>query len=1251
MAPRVKKVLKFAGLGLAIGAVSVLAGLLPLNLFFVKSAISEAVQTASGLRLELQGPVRLRLGPRPSLTASEIALLRPGGNTVAVKLEQVKAVSRLGFLLRGEWRLKGLRLTGLELDFCELATLPAVSGESGGTGALPEFPAIDELQLEFRSGCSIAEDYPPYLPDEGSLRAKLPYEGAAQWVVDGRSAGEDWRLDLTTGNLNHLPIGPESWPVNAAVTLLSSRLDFVGELADPLGQPGLAGDVALEIPRVEHLSSWLALDTAVSGPLRLDGRLAANAEAFGIEDLSGSWNGLEFAGSVQWSTAKKRPRLDFDLALGVFDPAILENSPASPGEAMAESFDLRPLMDGLAAFDGRFRLHVDQIRNRAVNLQDLTLAGALDQGTLDLESFRAEIEGIPVQAQASWNTGAPCPTLESSLAFDMADFSALNRLIGDDIHLQGQLTRGEINTSSCGADVAAHHDSLEATVSLEGLEAALGPDSPVWAIEQANLSGGWREPGLASLNGLRGDSPIALEIAFGSVEAMTSGATWPMRLELDTPDLEFDTSGQLRLTADQLAGSWTFDGRFGNSDLRGDIDWPGAYSGNTARFELKAKNLDIGELVEAFSEPTGRADKAATNWQEVLKSSDWLEQQLSLPSIDFTIRADRIAGLRREAHNVLLEARLDDRVIEDGRLELMLQDFSLRGTLNADLTARPWRVNYDSKLDRIDIGKALDSFGLAAGVDARAREASLSYRSQGDNLEEVLLQSELNVAFVDIRWNFTLGPEDLPFDLRLDTLDFSTRPGQGTTWESHGTLNEVPAHAFLQAPDLATMLDRSKSFPFTLALQTGRDINLVQADLQRSRAGERRMTFSWSGALAGEQDVDLRTLRPPLPEFEFGSSLVIGDARLDFQNLQAVIGESRASGRVGLVYENPGYFIDIELDSPYIETDDLVLWAEDWRNSRERITGRKDTATAETQTGDEEISGGVFDLINQWFDDITGSNRIHGKLQVDRLFSSGELLGHLDLALRFEDGDLLIEPATLKLPGANVDVRYNSSRAGEGFLADLDLHVEKLDYGGLLRLLDPESTAQGTVHLDVKLDAQSPTPGSAAKHLNGILDIALFPENIGAHFLDLWATNLVFALLPAAESGEKKMNCLVGRFRVENGLMIPDTLFLDTTDIIVRARGDIDLGNRELDLWVGPQAKRERFLSISTPLEVKGSFDDFEVGMVPGGFITTMIRWYYNLIYVPWKWLTGERFPADGLETCYVAMDWPWPPEEGAAPP
>jgi len=118
------------------------------------------------------------------------------------------------------------------------------------------------------------------------------------------------------------------------------------------------------------------------------------------------------------------------------------------------------------------------------------------------------------------------------------------------------------------------------------------------------------------------------------------------------------------------------------------------------------------------------------------------------------------------------------------------------------------------------------------------------------------------------------------------------------------------------------------------------------------------------------------------------------------------------------------------------------------------------------------------------------------------------------------------------------------------------------------------------------------------------------------------------------------MNCMVARFEVEDGLMESKKILLDSTDVLVHGRGSIDLGQRKLNLLFAPQAKLEKFLSISTPIRVSGPFDDFNVRVAGGGFVMTMFRWYMSLIYVPYKWLTGERFPADGLTTCYHAMDW-----------
>ena len=86
-------------------------------------------------------------------------------------------------------------------------------------------------------------------------------------------------------------------------------------------------------------------------------------------------------------------------------------------------------------------------------------------------------------------------------------------------------------------------------------------------------------------------------------------------------------------------------------------------------------------------------------------------------------------------------------------------------------------------------------------------------------------------------------------------------------------------------------------------------------------------------------------------------------------------------------------------------------------------------------------------------------------------------------------------------------------------------------------------------------------------------------------------------------------------------------VLLDSTDVIVRGKGEIDIGNRTIKMVAAPQAKREKLLSMSTPIAVTGPWNDLQIGVGGAGFVGTLFRWYMTLIYVPYKWITGERFP------------------------
>jgi uncharacterized protein involved in outer membrane biogenesis len=281
----------------------------------------------------------------------------------------------------------------------------------------------------------------------------------------------------------------------------------------------------------------------------------------------------------------------------------------------------------------------------------------------------------------------------------------------------------------------------------------------------------------------------------------------------------------------------------------------------------------------------------------------------------------------------------------------------------------------------------------------------------------------------------------------------------------------------------------------------------------------------------------------------------------------------------------------------------------------------------------------VLTLINQEFDEITEGASFDITLDIEEMRSAGTLLGKTQIGIMMDDKEFHLQPLQITLGDGSVEAEFHSNYVEGGIESALNINIDAFEYDGLMRLFDPESQAGGHFYLNAELSSLSPDASSVLNNLQGKMDLLVFPDDIAAGFLDLWASNLILALLKSGADSSKKLNCMVAHFDVEDGVMKTHKTFLDSTEIIVHIRGTIDLIAKQLDLIIAPQAKTEKFLSVSTPIEVKGPLDDFKTSATAGGLAMTMVRWYYGLIYVPWKWLTGQRFPADGIETCFNAFD------------
>jgi uncharacterized protein involved in outer membrane biogenesis len=155
---------------------------------------------------------------------------------------------------------------------------------------------------------------------------------------------------------------------------------------------------------------------------------------------------------------------------------------------------------------------------------------------------------------------------------------------------------------------------------------------------------------------------------------------------------------------------------------------------------------------------------------------------------------------------------------------------------------------------------------------------------------------------------------------------------------------------------------------------------------------------------------------------------------------------------------------------------------------------------------------------------------------------------------------------------------------------------------------------------------------------NGYIDFSGRLENLKAGIIDLWAVNLIAAVVSKEEENQSKINCLVGRWTMKNGLLKPDVFLIDTTKIRICGKGQVDFKKEHIDLKMAPTPKKSEYFSLATPIEVNGKFSDFGVGLQPGGLIGTAVRFIVSPVSATIRRLFGKELPADGKDVCAMPI-------------
>ena len=246
-----------------------------------------------------------------------------------------------------------------------------------------------------------------------------------------------------------------------------------------------------------------------------------------------------------------------------------------------------------------------------------------------------------------------------------------------------------------------------------------------------------------------------------------------------------------------------------------------------------------------------------------------------------------------------------------------------------------------------------------------------------------------------------------------------------------------------------------------------------------------------------------------------------------------------------------------------------------------------------------------------------------GKVLPDSKFAA-ERWNAMDMDIVFK-GQHIIRPESLPLQDLSVHAVMNNAQ----------LQLAPLTFG----------VAEGKIESEVRIDGRSP-PLKAQIHgkIVGLQLSELFPKvqlmkkslgrmdgaialesrgnsiagllgqgtgearlyvrdgTLSKQMLDLAALNVGSIVVGKLFGDDKEVHlrCAVADFTVVDGLAKTRIVKMSTDDAVVEATGTIDLGTEEMNLRIKPESLEWKFFSLRSPLYVRGTFGDPDVGVEIG---------------------------------------------------
>jgi hypothetical protein len=484
-------------------------------------------------------------------------------------------------------------------------------------------------------------------------------------------------------------------------------------------------------------------------------------------------------------------------------------------------------------------------------------------------------------------------------------------------------------------------------------------------------------------------------------------------------------------------------------------------------------------------------------------------------------------------------------------------------------------------LERDNAGRASWEFGSKAGTP-------------GETTKPAKIPTILSLTIADGSLHVLDQLRKLRFEGSLVAADqVRTDDPSAFKVRARGTLNEK---AFSLAVDGAPLQDLTptKAYIFTAKVAAA-DIRLdttvtVEKPFDLSRL---RVAFVITGKDLADGFYLTGLALPNTPPYRLAATVKVSGTTYTVDDLKGRVGASDLSGRLTVETRSKIPKLTGRLTSKTLNIVDLApaLGAP--------ATGKGDTlSTAPVVTDHQKLHDRLLP------DSVLQVDRVRG-MDADVYYAAGSVtapkmpLKQVSFHLVLDKGVLTLNPLDFvldrgKFAGtATIDARNTIPESA------IDMRIAHVDLGQFKSAAMPSAPLTGSLEGRMRLTGSGDSVHQFASSAQGAVSVIIPHGQIEAGIAELTGINVTrgLGLLLGDKDQKTEIRCSVMDFQAARGTLAEKTFFIDTTDVLISGRGDINLQDEKLSLRLKGEPKHLRFTRVRAPITVGGTLAHPAIGV------------------------------------------------------